>query len=43
MVVDAKHVAAEPDINLCRLGSRSIHKAIISHCYPLIDNPLQRM
>jgi hypothetical protein len=40
MVVDAEHVAAQSEIDLCRLGSAGVHKAIISHCYPLIDNLL---
>ena len=31
---------AQSEIDLCRLGSAGVHKAIISHCYPLIDNLL---
>ena len=38
MVIDAEHVSAKTDVNLCCLGNAGVHEAIISHCYLLIDN-----
>jgi hypothetical protein len=40
MVIDAKHVGPQAEVNLRRLGSSRIHKSVISHVYPLRDNPL---